>query len=237
MGLDGAPLYQKACHDLQRASNSLHGVELPAMLGKTENGDDVVLDSIRRQGAVTISALVDEMGVTATAVRQRVRRLMDEGLIERQSERKSRGRPNHRYRLTEKGELSAGTNFADLAIVLWDEIRSVADPAIQRGLLQRIAGRLTARYQERITGTTLCDRMRELVTVFTERKIPFEINQAGELPILSVLACPYPKLAEADRGVCSMEKLMLSEILGTNMRLSECRLDGANCCTFTPSVS
>ena len=55
--------------------------------------------------------------------------------------------------------------------------------------------------------------------------------------MLSALACPYPELAKADRGVCTMEKLMLSEILGENVRLSECRLDGATCCTFTPSAS
>ena len=64
---------------------------------------------------MTISALVAEMGVTATAVRQRLQRLMAEGLIERQTENKGRGRPNHRYSLTEKGERSAGNNFADMA--------------------------------------------------------------------------------------------------------------------------
>ena len=104
---------------------------------------------LRRNGAVTISALVAEMGVTATAVRQRLQRLMADGLIERQAERKGRGRPNHRYSLTEKGEQSAGNNFADLATVLWEEIKSVEDPEIRRGLLKRIAGRLAERYRER----------------------------------------------------------------------------------------
>jgi DeoR family transcriptional regulator, suf operon transcriptional repressor len=55
--------------------------------------------------------------------------------------------------------------------------------------------------------------------------------------VLTALACPYPDLAKQDRSVCTMEKLMLSEILGENVRLSECRLDGASCCTFTPSTS
>jgi predicted ArsR family transcriptional regulator len=69
-----------------------------------------------------------------------------------------------------------------------------------------------------------------------ERQIPFVVDESKALPVLSALACPYPELAKADRGVCTMEKLMLSEILGENVRLSECRLDGATCCTFTPSV-
>jgi DeoR family suf operon transcriptional repressor len=202
-----------------------------------ERSDEMLLNFMRREGPVTISALVAEMGVTATAVRQRLRRLMSQGLIERRTERKSRGRPNHRYLLTEKGDRSAGTNFADMALVLWEEIKSVEDPTIRRGLLKRIADRFVAKYRDRVVGETLDERMGALAEVMRERDIPFAINKSSELPVLSALACPYPELAKMDRGVCTMEKLMLSEILGNNVRLSECRLDGASCCTFTPSVS
>lgn len=204
---------------------------------QTETSDKAVLDLLRRTGGVTIGALVTEMGVTATAVRQRLQRLMAEGLIQRQTERKGRGRPNHRYSLTEKGERSAGTNFADMASVLWEEIKSVEDPAVRRGLLKRIAGRLAERYRNHIDGDTLGERMNALAGVMGERNIPFKVEHTEALPVLSALACPYPELARQDRGVCTMEKMMLSEILGENMRLSECRLDGATCCTFTPSVS
>jgi predicted ArsR family transcriptional regulator len=202
-----------------------------------ETSDRMMLDLLRREGAVTIMALVAEMGVTATAVRQRLRRLMAAGLIQRETRRIGRGRPNHRYSLTEKGERAAGTNFADMAIVLWDEIKSIRDPNVRRGLLKRIADRLVARYRSRVTGNTVGERMAELSAVMNEREIPFEVNRSGELPVLTALACPYPELAQMDRSVCTMEKLMLSEILGANVRLSECRLDGATCCTFTPSPS
>jgi predicted ArsR family transcriptional regulator len=204
---------------------------------QAEGSDKAMLDILRRNGAVTISVLVAEMGVTATAVRQRLQRLMAGGLIERRAENKGRGRPNHRYSLTEKGERSAGTNFADMADVLWDEIKSVENPEIRRGLLKRIAGRLAARYRNEVGGETLGDRMTALAGVMGERDIPFQVEQRGGLPVLSALACPYPELAMRDRSVCTMEKLMLSEILGENVRLSECRLDGATCCTFTPSAS
>jgi predicted ArsR family transcriptional regulator len=204
---------------------------------RTETSDKAMLDFMRREGAVTISSLVQEMGVTATAVRQRLQRLMVEGLVERRTERKIRGRPNHRYSLTEKGERSAGTNFADMALVLWEEIKSVPDPEVRRGMLKRIAGRLVERYRGNVVGDTLGDRMTSLSRLMAERDVPFEVKATGGLPVLTALACPYPELAKHDRSVCTMEKLMLSEILGENMRLSECRLDGANCCTFTPSAS
>jgi predicted ArsR family transcriptional regulator len=164
-----------------------------------------------------------------------VQRLIAEGLIERNTERKGRGRPNHRYSLTDKGERSAGNNFADMASVLWEEIKSVDDPTIRRGLLKRIADRFVERYRNDVAGETLRDRMKSLAGLMGERQIPFSVDESMALPVISAHACPYPELAKADRGVCTMEKLMLSEILGENMRLSECRLDGATCCTFTPS--
>ena len=207
------------------------------MTTHTETSDRQMLDFIRRNGAVTITALIAEMGVTATAVRQRIQRLVADGLIERRTERKGRGRPNHRYSLTEKGERVAGNNFADLAAVLWDELRSVEDIEVRRGLLQRVAGRLVERYRGDVAGDTVGERMKSLVGVMGERQIPIEVTNGSELPVLSVLACPYPELAKADRSVCTMEKLMLSEILGENMRLAECRLDGGMCCPFSPSTS
>jgi predicted ArsR family transcriptional regulator len=202
----------------------------------TASSDNLMLDILRRRGAVTISTLVAEMGVTATAVRQRLQRLMTAGLIERQTERIGRGRPNHRYSLTEKGEMSAGTNFADLASVLWEEIKSVESPEVRRGLLDRIAQRFADRYRGQVTGETVGDRMVELSSVMADREVPFTVDNSSGVPVLSVLACPYPELAKADRSVCAMEKMMFSELLGENVRLAECRLDGGTCCTFTPST-
>lgn len=200
-----------------------------------ETSDKGMLDYMRREGAVTISSLVKEMGVTATAVRQRLHRLMADGLVERRTERLNRGRPNHRYSLTEKGERAAGTNFADMAMVLWEEVKNIPDDNIRRGLLKRLATRLVERYRGDVASDTLEGRMVAFSRLMADREVPFEVQSAGELPVLTALACPYPELAKADRSVCTMEKLMLSEILGENVRLSECRLDGARCCTFTPS--
>ena len=201
----------------------------------SESSDKTVLDHLRRVGEATVGDLATDMGVTATAVRQRLQRLMAEGVIQRRTERKGRGRPNHRYLLTEKGERVAGSNFGDLAIVLWEEIKAVEDPAIRRGLVKRIADRFALLYQDHVSGETLRERMTSLAGLMDDREIPFEVDSSGMLPVLSALACPYPELAKLDRSVCTMEKLMLSEVLGENVKLSECRLDGAPAAPSRPA--
>lgn len=173
--------------------------------------------------------------MTATAVRQRLNRLMGEGLVCRKTQQIKRGRPSHRYLLTEKGERQAGTNFGDLAIALWQEIRSIDDPAVRSGLLGRIAGRLSKAVGF-ADGSELRKRMDQFSQVMEERQVPMEVDDSKDKPTLTILACPYPQLAEHDRGVCAMERMMISEVLGEKVNLTSCRLDGDNCCTFEPAM-
>ncbi len=65
-----------------------------------------------------------------------------------------------------------------------------------------------------------------------QRNLAFSVERKGALPVLTAHQCPYPDLAEQDRGICAVEKIVFSELLGEKVRLSDCRLDGANCCRF-----
>ncbi len=199
-----------------------------------ESSDAGILNLLRQTGPLGVSQLTKATGVTPTAVRQRLVRLMAEGFVDRQVARSGRGRPGHRYALTDKGRRHTGANFADLAIALWQEVRSVQDASVRRGLLERIAKTMAAMYRPQITGTSEAERMRSIGQVFAEREVPFDVDESGDLPVLTALACPYPQLAEQDRGICALERMMFSELVGEGLRLADCRLDGDECCRFEP---
>lgn len=198
----------------------------------TERSDGELVDLLREAGPMGVAELARAMGVTATAVRQRLNRLLGEGLIQRRVQRSGRGRPGHQYSLTDKGVRRAGTNFDDLAVTLWRELRAIADPAIRHGLLRRIAERLAGTYRDRVRGETLVERMRSLAALFAQRGIPLRMDQSDRLPVLTALACPYPDLASQDRSVCAMERMLFADLLECEVRLIGCRLDGPRCCTF-----
>lgn len=201
--------------------------------------DTTVLDLLRRE-PMTVTQLATELEVTATAVRQRLSRLMVQGWVERRAVKTPRGRPCHYYGLTESGRRQTGNSFHELATALWDEIRAIPDPEIRRGLLQRVAHRMAGGYADRVAGETTGDRMEALAAIYRERNIPLAVEEREEksdagharLPVLNALACPYPELAERDRSICAVERLMFAELLQTNLRLTQCRLDGGACCTF-----
>jgi DeoR family suf operon transcriptional repressor len=226
----------------------------------SDDSDRLLLDHLRRHPTASVGELGDLLGVTATAIRQRLTRLMAEGLIERhihqplgvsgpleasedvqkasegQKTKNGRGRPSYDYRLTDRGRQSVGDNFHDLAEVLWQEIRDIQEPRVRVGLVKRVAERLAQRYSSQVDGEDVAERMRHLMRLMGEREVPVDVHESNGLPVLTMLACPYPKLAEQDRSICAVEKAMISEIVGQGMRLSECRLDGGGCCTFSPSI-
>ena len=77
--------------------------------------------------------------------------------------------------------------------------------------------------------------MRYLQELMKEREVPFDVDESGGLPVLTALACPYPELAKQDRSVCAMERMMIAEVLGESVKLSEYRLAGGSCCSFEPT--
>jgi len=196
------------------------------------DSDITILDILRKRGGMTVSELSECLGVTGTAVRQRLNRLLEEDDIHRECMETLRGRPRHCYTLTTKGRRRSGENFADLAIALWQEIRAIDDAEMKRGVLQRVSGRLAQLYAGKIEGKSVVERMNSLAILFSERRLPVEINTAGEVSQIRVEACPYPELAEQDRSVCSLERLLFSEMIGETLQLTDCRLDGDCSCTF-----
>ena len=197
--------------------------------------DADVLDLLRVSGPKDVSELAQVLEVTATAVRQRLSRLLAQGVIDREVVRAGRGRPKHRYRLSPKGLRMTGSNFTDLALALWRAIGSIHDPERRRHILHQIARAMAETYGSRIEGMTMAERMRSLAALLSERRVPFSVDPSQGLPVLTAHACPYPDLAEEDPTICEVEKMLFTELLGEEVELASCRLDGRPSCRFQPA--
>lgn len=198
--------------------------------------DAAVVDALRVEGPLGIVELSAALGVTATAIRQRLDRLMRQGLVARQALAGRRGRPAHAYSLTDAGRRVGGDNFRDLALVLWREIRAIRDVNVRRGLLGRIAAALAGLHRAEVTGGAPIERLHGVAELMRRRDIACSVTDSttasGGLPVLTSYACPYPDLAEEDRGICAAERAMIEDLVGSPVTLAECRLDGGSCCRF-----
>lgn len=201
----------------------------------SETEDRSLLDLIRRHGPLTVVEIAGRLGVTATAVRNRLTRLVGSGMVERRVEHGGRGRPRHTYQASVEAHKRLGQNYADLAVVLWDEMmRTVEDRKLRRMLFGRITDRLAELYRSQLTGDEWEGRLVQLGSILHDRGIETEVTRGdgSMLPVLKQHSCPYYELAETDRAVCAMERKMFEKVLGRGLRLSQCRLDGHRSCDF-----
>lgn len=194
-----------------------------------------------RSGEPTgVGELTERLSVTATAVRQRIERLLERGLIEREKVVAGRGRPTYRYRITDRGRRLTGADSMDLVEAMWHELLSIEDVTLRDQLLQSVARRLGREYAEHLDeNAPLEERMRVLSGLLSSRRVASDVQSSGELPVLDINACPYPTLVDGgeDNPMCRLEELLLSEALGNPVHLSQCRRDGDECCQFAPVTS
>lgn len=201
----------------------------------SESSDRALLDLIRRGGPLTISEMVRDLGVTSTAVRNRLSRLIETGLVERETKPGRRGRPRHAYQASDLARRRLGQNYAELAVVLWDEMMTtVEDRRLRRLLFARITDRLADLYRREVSGSEWEGRLVQLSNLLHDRGVEAEVAHDGlqALPILRQHSCPYYQLAEVDRAICALERKMFEKILGRGLRISQCRLDGDRSCDF-----
>jgi len=205
------------------------------MKASAEDGDELFLQQLHQAGGGTVHELCDASGVTATAVRQRLNRLQALGLVERQTVRAGRGRPHHSYRLTDAGQRQLGDNYAELAMLLWDELRAIEEVSVRERVKNRIREALIRRYGESVHSQSLAERFGELRSSLSNRGFHVEVDLQGQFPVLREMNCPYHDLAQRDPGICELEQQVFEQVLGTSLKLASCCRDGHACCEFHPA--
>lgn len=199
-----------------------------------EQGDEQFLQQLHQAGSGTVQDLCLATGVTATAIRHRITRLQASGLVERQAVRTGRGRPHYTYHVTDAGRQQLGDNYAELALLLWDELRGIEEPAVRERVTNRIRESLVKRYGMGVVGDSLENRFGQLCNSLAGHGFRVEVDAVGQMPVLRETNCPYHELAQRDSGICELEQQVFEQVLGTSLKLASCCRDGHACCEFHP---
>ena len=199
--------------------------------------DSRFLSQLARLPEPTIQSLCQATGVTATAVRHRLSRLMDNGLIEKRSVARGRGRPANFYRLTAAGRNSLGDNSTRLAELLWQEVMRIDSDEIRNQIIDGVRRGMADDLGSGVTGTTPAERLTELGGRLQETG--FDVAMTGAesgSPTLQEHCCPYHAVVGEDdvskREICRFEEGVFSEVVGAPVRISQHCGDGHSCCEF-----
>ena len=195
-----------------------------------------VIEYIKRNGSATIKELETLLNVTTNAVRQHLQALQAEGYIERRQVNIGVGRPHHAYSITAKAHELFACHCDDLALTLLDEVFALEGEDRAKLLLNRVSDRLASRYASSVRGEMLQDRVEQLAGALSQRGVLTDINVEDENTIiLHAYNCPYHELAQEHRSICEMDEDVMRKVLGSDVNLSACMMDGHNGCSFVVS--
>lgn len=191
-----------------------------------------ILKLLQQRGELRIKEIETAMGVTSTAVRQQLNALVAEELVASTMVREKRGRPHAIYRLSEKGQALFARGYANLAMVLLEEVLELSEPKLAQQLFQRVSARLGEQYAGNMPGEALSERLEALVGRLHTHGIITQVDEAEDLFVLTEYGCPYFRVAQQHREVCEMEIEAMEQALGTEVTLCHSQLDGHHGCQF-----
>ena len=195
-----------------------------------------VIEYIKRRGSATIRELEELLGVTTNAVRQHLQSLQADGYIERRRVNSGVGRPHHAYSISAKAHDLFACHCDDLALTLLEEVFTMEGEERAKMLLDRVGDRLAKRYSASVRGEQLQDRVEQLADALSQRGVLTDVEVEDEnVIILHAYNCPYHELAQEHRSICDMDEQLMRKVLGSDVNLSACMMDGHRNCSFVVS--
>ena len=205
-----------------------------SQISKRESPLWQVIEYLQRNGSATIKELEDLLGVTTTAVRQHLTTLQVEGYIERRVVHSGVGRPHHAYFTTAKVQELFACQCDDLALTLLQEVFHLEGQERALQLLDRVGHAPGAQVCAQRAFFACCRSgsaswpVRSTATACWRMRAP----QEDDTILLRTFNCPFHELAHEHREICEMDTNMMRKVLGSDVSLSSCMLDGHAGCTF-----
>ncbi len=192
-----------------------------------------IVEFLQRNGSASIRELEAWLQVTTTAVRAQLTALQAEGYVDRRRVSEGVGRPYHVYVTTDKVRELFDCHCDDLALTMLEEVLHIVGKDKVPVLMGRVSDRLAQRYVAGVKAEAMQDRVHQLARALSGQGVLTDVfAQENDTIILKTYNCPYHELAQEYREVCEMEQGMMSKVLGSEVNLSSCMMDGHSSCSF-----
>jgi predicted ArsR family transcriptional regulator len=206
------------------------------MMAGTGNSQREVLNQLleHKLGA-TLDELVASVGLSRTAVNQHLMTLEKEGYVRKGASRKTGGRPQNVYVLTEEGTNLFPKQYSWFSKLLIQTLREQIGEERVSQYMYDLGVKLSAGLIPRLVGKNRVERIAEIVKVMNEtgfiaRTIAPE--DADKLPRVECMNCVYHDLSKDYPEVCRFDIGFLSGLMGAEVEHQSCVQRGADVCRF-----
>ncbi len=181
-----------------------------------------IVELLRRQGEMTIHALMEHVAVAPAALRRHLDILAAEGTVEYRAVKQATGRPYYAYRLTERAREQLATGYPRLMERVIEEAAALPrlgdGAAILDTIFTGISDRIVAEHRPQIHGQTMQDRVDSVTVALREEGILEGWSKQPDGIHLYNGNCPYRRAARASSGrCCDSERRAIALLLDTDV--------------------
>jgi len=186
---------------------------------------------LRSEEPLTVQALSAALGISRNAAHQHVVAMEREGLVERASAIRTKGRPSQGYRLSAAGSATFPRQYALLAKQLLDELSRTLGPAELRLAMERIGKNLADSLRGRV-GQDPTEAIVEIAGLMRELGYQSKAVDSQDGPVIEAHNCVFHDLAMADPAICEVDLSLLRALSGKTVEHRRCMARGQHSCRF-----
>jgi predicted ArsR family transcriptional regulator len=192
-----------------------------------------IVNLLRARGSLGADDLAASLGVSKQCVRKHLDVLERDGYVAHAPERKERGRPAHRYRLTAKAEELFPKRYDLFAQAILRQVGAVWGERGLNAVFCGCAEETITRLRPRLAGLSFDARVARLTESL--RELGYEA-EAERLPdgsyLLTEWNCPQAEVAREYRQLCDRELFVYRELLGAEVFRESRIVAGAAHCAY-----
>lgn len=193
---------------------------------------DRILKHIKGHSQVSITDLVEALGLSPVSVRHHISALQAEGLIQSVEVRRGVGRPHLVFSLTDKAQERFQTKYLQFSERLLDELKATLPPSAIEAIFARMAEGMVAEYGQKAHGKSLDEKMDLLVEMLGAEGFMAKWNRVGETIMLTEYNCPYVRIGMRHPEICTIDQTVIQQVLSAEVEKTTCVLNGAERCVF-----
>lgn len=196
-----------------------------------------VLYKLKTEGAATAASLAKPLGMTSMGVRQHLKKLVAEGLVDTFEKAEAVGRPKMYWKLTEAGHRRFPDRHADLTLSLVNQVEKLFGKEGLERLIDARQQEMEAKYRE---ATAVCETLPERLEALAEARTR-EGYMAEVIPqenggwLLVEHHCPICAAATRCQGFCRSELEIFRDVLGAHVTRTVWLQDNGRHCAYLVS--
>ena len=190
---------------------------------------------LERKSGATLDELVTSVGLSRTAVNQHLIALEREGYVRKGEPRKTGGRPQHIYVLTEEGTNLFPKQYSWFSKLLIQTLRDQFGEEQASKFMYDLGVRKSADLIPRLVGKNRTERIAEIVKIMNETGFVAKTvspNDADKIPRVECKNCVYHDLSKDYPEVCRFDIGFLSGLMGAEVEHQSCMQRGGESCRF-----